>query len=306
MRRDRLGLVGIAAVALTAAAIALGPGLRGLVPGDADVRTAPPTGAWDGMTVHLAVGDVALDYPSGWRVGQYSVTSSFMSVVFYLSTDPLRDPCTRDLGLDGTVTVSCSWVALERLSLGGVLVTWMANGFPGWTFDASKGHPTTLGGRPATYEVAQPPADSACRSIGGVREIVVTAPVPDVRDNWTEVHACLAGPDPDSAELIIRHLLSTVAWVSAAGASGAPGPTILDCGPLAAEPEACAAAVRLAAGTLAAVHPDLRATVEPGTGVATVAVRLQWLGPDAVQPDIQSLVVSLTRSGSGWIVGTRE
>jgi hypothetical protein len=44
-----------------------------------------------------------------------------------------------------------------------------------------------------------------------VREFIVTIPR-SVPDNWTQLDACLAGPDPSVAQDQVEAMLKTVRW----------------------------------------------------------------------------------------------
>jgi hypothetical protein len=149
---------------------------------------------------------VSFDYPGAWADAKFDVVSSFSSVLVYLSTAHLSDPCDRTAN-----SIACVRSAASGLGPDGVLVEWSRNGFPGWTFDPTKGQPMNVGGRRATLEQVVPSQDD-CGAIGGARELVVTIddPTPDM--NWTAVRACLRGPSLDGLQAQIEAMLATVAW----------------------------------------------------------------------------------------------
>jgi hypothetical protein len=147
---------------------------------------------------------LAFDYPASWHEATYDVVSSFSSDLVYLSTAPLSDPCDRTPS-----SVSCSRLAATSLGTNGVLVTWTARGWPGWTFDPNEGSPLAVGQRQATFAVESP--DESCKVIGGVRAITVVVPR-SAPGNWTQLDACLAGPDPLVAQSQVEALLKTVRW----------------------------------------------------------------------------------------------
>ena len=149
--------------------------------------------------------DLSFGYPGSWGAASFPVVSSFSSVIVYLSTAPLADPCVRTPG-----SIACVRSAVAGLEPDGVLVEWSRQSFPGWTFDPAKGEPVAVAGRRATLE--RPVPSDACRAIGGDEEIVVTIddPIPD--QNWTEMQACLRGPSLDAIESQVETMLQTVVW----------------------------------------------------------------------------------------------
>lgn len=169
----------------------------------------PPSGSWPaacgGDTCKFEDNILSFDYPASWHEATYDVVSSFSNDLVYLSTAPLSDPCDRT-----SSGVACVRLAASSLGANGVLVTWTAWGWPGWTFDPGKGSALSVGQRQATL-MAQTPSDS-CKVIGGVREIVVTTPR-SVPDNWMQLDACLAGPDPSVAQDQVEAMLETVRWM---------------------------------------------------------------------------------------------
>lgn len=100
--------------------------------------TTPPPPAFR----HFDSEELSFDYPGTWNAGRFSVVSSFSSVIVYLSTAPLVDPCDRTA--DG---IACVRNAVSGLGPDGVFVEWSHQSFPGWTFDPTKGRPTRVGGR---------------------------------------------------------------------------------------------------------------------------------------------------------------
>jgi hypothetical protein len=156
--------------------------------------------------LHHFDGEVlSFDYPGTWREATFDMVSSFSSLLVYLSTAPMADPCDRTPGM-----VACVRSAVSGLEPDGVLVEWSRRAWPGWTFDPAKGRSTVVGGRRATLE--QLDASEVCAAIGGVSELVVTIddPVPD--QNWTEMRACLRGPSLDGLTAQIEAMLATVTW----------------------------------------------------------------------------------------------
>lgn len=159
----------------------------------------PPFRHFDGEVL-------SFDYPGTWESATFDVMSSFSTVLVYLSTAPMSDPCDR-----ASNSIACVRAAVAELGPDGVLVEWSRNSFPGWTFDPSKGQLMTVGGRRATLEQVDQ-IEEACQSVGGERELVATIDDPTPDWNWTEMRACLRGPSLDGLQGQIQGMLTTVTW----------------------------------------------------------------------------------------------
>ena len=280
-----------AAAAILVIAVVLGPTIGEFFRGSTVAPSSPPhvVRACETVVCGFDDGNLAFDYPAAWASAKFQVVSSFSTLLVYLSTEPLFDPCVRQTNLDGSSSVTCR-SPVGHLGDGGVLVEWGAWGFPGWTFDRTRGRLIRAGGREATLEVQAP--DAGCVGIGGVRAIKVVVPTPEVLWNWTQMDACLAGPDPGVAQRQIEAMLASVVWRSGAPAStptATPGPSFaIDCGPLASEPDACARAIAFAVAgfdpstgrvTLVTVEgPDVWPTCSSDTicRVPTIVVRISF------------------------------
>lgn len=167
--------------------------------------TPPDPSAPPGAVRHFVGQGVAFDYPAAWGSARFDVVSSFSFSIVYLSTAPLADPCDR-----GPNTIACVREAASALGPDGVLVEWSGHGFPGSTFDPTKGRRVAVGGRAATVEDLA--ADDGCQSIGGERLLVVTIDDQRADANWTEVRACLRGPAIADLEAEVGRMLASVAW----------------------------------------------------------------------------------------------
>jgi hypothetical protein len=157
-------------------------------------------------TAHFAGEVLAFEYPGAWGDATFDVESSFSSVLVFLSTAPLSDPCDRTAN-----SFACIRNPVTALGPDGVLVEWSRQAFPGWTFDQTRGRLTTVGGRQATLEQSVP-SEGPCQEIGGERELVVTIDddTPDM--NWTGMRACLRGPSLDQLQAQVEAMLASVRW----------------------------------------------------------------------------------------------
>ncbi len=148
---------------------------------------------------------LSFDYRGAWGMATFNVTSSFFTVLVYLATAPLSDPCDRS-----SSPTACVGAAVSGLGPDGVLAEWSRDSFPGWTFDPTIGQSLTVAGRRATVEQVDPIGDT-CQSIR-VSELVATIDDPTPDQNWTEMRACLRGPSLDDLEAQIKAILPTVTW----------------------------------------------------------------------------------------------
>jgi hypothetical protein len=114
-------------------------------------------------------GPLNFTYPSTWRPQPYENVSNFTSVITYLSTDSLHDPCTRSTTANGRLT-TCGW-PLAHLSAGAVLVSWTEGNGLGWKIDYEAGQSMTIAGRPGKLAVTQP---GQCRQINGDETMTAT------------------------------------------------------------------------------------------------------------------------------------
>lgn len=140
-------------------------------------------------------------HPAAWTAYPFRWSGELhFRPMLYLSTQPVRNPCrTRD------ETVSCTW-PVDRLRPAGVLVQLENRGFPGWSLAEAPGTELRVGGRPAKRQID---SDGACRTIGGdvTIEVAVASPMPD---NWTELTACLRGPQLGPNERQLEALLTSL------------------------------------------------------------------------------------------------
>ena len=165
--------------------------------------------------------DLHFDYPAKWRAFNYDNTSSFSSVLVYLSTQQLHDPCTRSLGVNAGglyIRTTCDQ-PLDHLNSGGILVTWTTNGFPGWTIDKEKGSRTTIGGRAAVMGSDKP---GECAQVGG-DETITAAIQRDAPNNYYRMVACLSGSNRAATERAVNAMLQSVT-IGGGTATSSPSP----------------------------------------------------------------------------------
>jgi hypothetical protein len=147
-------------------------------------------------------GELSFEYPSEWEPATWSVQSTFESLVTYLSTEPLHDPCRRTAD-----SVTCG-EPLRRLSAGGVLVEWSHVGFPDadrHRLTAMPGSWTMVDGRRAKLAVDLLPV---CRGVDADRSLLALIPV-SPRGNYYALRACLRGPGLVRSERAVRRLLAS-------------------------------------------------------------------------------------------------
>ncbi len=143
-------------------------------------------------------------YPAAWRELHYSVNSSFSSVIAYLATVDVPDPCI--------TTVEPSFTSIDCanrfvLTPGSLVVTISSNGMP--SFDLSDSRPAgatalTVDGLPAYRETV--PTDSADQ---GLRW---TLSLPGSVDNFYTIDAQLRGPGLDEMRAQLDALIASLRY----------------------------------------------------------------------------------------------
>lgn len=165
------------------------------------VEPTPSTQA----TWHFAQpGAMSFDYPANWQAAQFEVLSSFSSLIVYLSSEQLHDPCQRTPN-----SISCS-SPIGALPANGILVDWSRRSWIGWDFATVAGVPRVIGGRAA--KVSHGVADEGCRAMGGEAEVIATIPDIPANLNWTEMRACLRGPALAEMQEQVEAMLASVVW----------------------------------------------------------------------------------------------
>lgn len=177
---------------------------------------AVPIGAWAsgafhrGSTSFLSFRNefVRFRYPAPWTASVWKEQVPHFQPMVYLSTQPTHEPCKTSVG-SGAMTVACGW-PVTTLARGGVLVTWENKGFPGSSVASFPGVDAHVDGRIAKVSIARP---GSCRTIGGdeTMTVAIARPLPG---NWTEVAACLRGPNLAAHEAQVRALVSSARFLS--------------------------------------------------------------------------------------------
>jgi hypothetical protein len=150
---------------------------------------------------------VSFAYPSAWQARRYEVTSSFSSVIVYLSPQAMHPPCLTHHGTVNT-TISCKQ-PVSRLDRDSMLARWATNGWPGWSFTRAPGIPFRVGGRRAKLQITP-----GSYGIGAEEMMSVVIEKPGIPHNWYELDAYISGRDTSRHEHQIRQLLRTVRFAS--------------------------------------------------------------------------------------------
>lgn len=170
---------------------------------------------------HFSAPDFGLsfDYPANWRQAAFADdVGSFSALITYLSTEPITDRCSKN-GCGPSPPV-------KQLGSRGVLVSWTARSFlppPGATiFGTIEGQKTTVDGHPAKVYVGK--AGNECPAIGAQEVMHVSIFQTESSMAWTEMIACLRGPDLPDLEREIRSMVASAKLTRTyGGASIAPG-----------------------------------------------------------------------------------
>lgn len=144
---------------------------------------------------------LSLRHPAAWTAYPFKWSGELhFHPMLYLSTQPVRDPCRTQNG-----TTACGW-PVDRLDPGGVLISVENRGFPGWSLGQAGGTPLLVGGRSAKRRSDRP---GSCAAIGGQLTIAVAVASPQP-GNWTELTACLRGPQLTANEHRLDALLASL------------------------------------------------------------------------------------------------
>jgi hypothetical protein len=159
-------------------------------------------GAAVSPTRAYSAGGVSFRYPTAWKASPaaWHWQSSFSSLVTYLSTQPMHDPCTR------TSTETTCAPPLGALLPGAILVSWTRGGLPNWSLAKQPGRSTTLAGRRAKVQIARP---GACRYLGASETITAQVAL-SPRHSSLEMQACLRGSSTAPNEKRVLAMLASL------------------------------------------------------------------------------------------------
>ena len=157
---------------------------------------------------------LAFNYPPAWRAVHYEATSSFSSLITYLSDQPLHSPCTSHKVSGGT-DVDCA-APLDRLAPGHVLITWQTEGFLTAAGSGPKVN-TAIGGHPARLDHETRP--DTCTSIGATAEInaVIASDAKaatTLDGNNVSMYACFDAKDRPLVEAQVEQMLASVRFTT--------------------------------------------------------------------------------------------
>jgi hypothetical protein len=158
-------------------------------------------GAKSSPTRAFSAGGVSFRYPAAWKTSPaaWRWKLTFSSLVTYLATQPMHDPCSTS---GNSTTCAPPFGALVP---GGILVTWTHLGTPGWSLAKQPGKATTLAGRHARVQIARP---GACRYLGASE--TVTAQVALASSNSVQMQACLRGSTAKANEARVLAMLASL------------------------------------------------------------------------------------------------
>jgi hypothetical protein len=178
------------------------------VPYDTSICGGSSLGIPNPVMASFPMARLSFYHPRRWRPYQYRETSSFTYLLAFLSTGRLHAPCT--VTRNASVTrVSCG-SPLSRLSPGGVLITWVAEGVPGRTLSFVPGRWTRIGGHRA--RVLSGVATDTCAQLGGAwqEQAVIDRAKAPTSTNLVAMDACIAAPGVAQARQHVKEMLATV------------------------------------------------------------------------------------------------
>jgi hypothetical protein len=146
---------------------------------------------------------ISFTYPGAWHLARYHVGNSFVSLIAYLSPQPMRRACSVHRARHHR-SIRCR-TPVTRLRHGSVLIGWARWRSPGWTLRHNPGRFVRIAGRRAKLKVAR----NSCR-IGATREIGAAIPVPGSRGSRYVMLACLRGPGIGELSAQVQAMLRSV------------------------------------------------------------------------------------------------
>jgi hypothetical protein len=187
------GLVALVALAIAACGPAPSP-----VPWPSPVGSAPAPGG----LARFAEGGLTFDYPASWRESHHENLSSFTSVIAYLATVDVHDPCVRTPD-----SMTCG--AAYRLEPGTLAVTVGTGSFPGFNIlEVPTGAKAlTAGGLPGYVQDAEPSAET-----GATASRTWTLAMPGSVDNYFSIRADAREPGTEAAFAQVDELVASLAY----------------------------------------------------------------------------------------------
>lgn len=196
---------------------------------------SPPLTA-DGGRV-FATGELTFRYDRSWMPSIWSVESTTVSSIVYLSTQPTHDPCITTSVAGGGVRVDCA-SPVTALFRGGALIDWYYDGLPGTSLRGQPGRAVTFAGHSARL-VSGPP-DPRCAQIRGTRSVdaVIDPEPPNGSPSLLHMDACLTRAAKTAPVLAMLQSLRLTAPAALTSPARFPPVAIDDpCQPLRHDPD---------------------------------------------------------------------
>jgi hypothetical protein len=163
-------------------------------------------GSSRGSLAHYHDYALSFSYPASWHTAPgWAATMGQMAVV-YLSTERLHSPCKVFHHANGDVTGSqCGspLVLADKLSSGGVLVSWTGHFAPGGGFSQLTGTRTRIDGHPARIV----PNQADCPWDANKSLTVDVAANESGPSGWYQMDACMRGPQVAQVEAQVQAML---------------------------------------------------------------------------------------------------
>jgi hypothetical protein len=151
----------------------------------------------------LRTGGTSLRYPSCWTLSNYHEETTMTTVIDFLSNQPMHHPCiTTRSGI--STTISCGF-PVKTLRHGGVLVTFIEGGMPGWTIANETGKRLVVDHHAARETVIT----KANRSLHATVEywIFIDRGVPD---NYYEFDVLFRNPGVSQDQQLLQKMLDSM------------------------------------------------------------------------------------------------
>ena len=218
---------------------------------------------------HFAESGLTFDYPAGWREFHYENTSSFSSVIAYLATVDVKDPCTRTPN-----SISCG--AGYVLAPGTLVVRVESASFPGFNIlDVPPGaRPITVDGLPGYVEDVEVLGDT-----GATASRSWSIAMPGSVDNDYRVTADVRTPNEGALLDLVDGIVKRIRY----------DPPVM---PLPTDPAAAGKAVETALAVLAK-GSDPSWACFPASGSRTLRVASLPNGPPLTTPQVATCTTAI-------------